>query len=197
MLLSLTYLFWGSHLPSYNFSLGFSIYVTDGPNLNCHHGGWVHWRVEPSSHSGRGNLRRGNRPFNVCSMDQEKPSFNDASKVKLLVNKENGEACAMKEVCDSNHVTVDICFKVLSHLVHAHYCSIAQFSWQVDLSVHPDAEECVKKEICVHKLLKHRNVVGCYGSRSVSWDFNHLIAWSQMWRKAAVHISGVSEVREE
>ena len=36
---------------------------------------------------------------------------------------------------------------------------------QVDLSVHPDAEECVKKEICVHKLLKHRNVVGCYGSR--------------------------------
>jgi len=52
--------------------------------------------------------------------------------VKLLVNKENGEACAMKEV---------------------------------DLSVHPDAEECVKKEICVHKLLKHRNVVGCYGSR--------------------------------
>ena len=114
MLLSLTYLFWGSHLSSYNFSLGFSIYVTDGPNLNCHHGGWVHWRVEPSSHSGRGNLRRGNRPFNVCSIDQEKPSFNDAYKVKLLVNKENGEACAMKEVSDSNHVTVDTCFKVLS-----------------------------------------------------------------------------------
>ena len=61
-------------------------------------------------------------------MDQEKPSFNDASKVKLLVNKENGEACAMKEVSDSKHVTVDTCFKVLSHLDHARYCSIAQFS---------------------------------------------------------------------
>jgi len=48
--------------------------------------------------------------------------------VKLLVNKENGEACAMKEVCDSNHVTVDTCFKVLSHLDNARYCSIAQFS---------------------------------------------------------------------
>lgn len=39
--------------------------------------------------------------------------------VKLLVSKENGEACAMKEV---------------------------------DLDSHPEAEETVKKEICVHKL---------------------------------------------
>jgi len=53
--------------------------------------------------------------------------------VKLLVSKENGEACAMKEV---------------------------------DLDSHPEAEESVKKEICVHKLLKHKQVVQCYGSRS-------------------------------
>lgn len=52
--------------------------------------------------------------------------------VKLLVSKENGEACAMKEV---------------------------------DLDCHPEAEETVKKEICVHKLLKHKQVVQCYGSR--------------------------------
>ena len=52
--------------------------------------------------------------------------------VKLLVNKENGEACAMKEI---------------------------------DLEQYPDAEETVKKEICVHKLLKHKQIVQCYGSR--------------------------------
>ena len=52
--------------------------------------------------------------------------------VKLLVNKSNGEACAMKEI---------------------------------DQKTHPDAEDSVKKEICVHKLLKHRNIVQCYGSR--------------------------------
>jgi len=52
--------------------------------------------------------------------------------VKLLVSKENGEACAMKEV---------------------------------DLDSQPEAEETVKKEICVHKLLKHKQVVQCYGSR--------------------------------
>jgi len=52
--------------------------------------------------------------------------------VKLLVNKENGEACAMKEI---------------------------------DLDCNPEAEDTVRKEICVHKLLKHRNIVGCYGSR--------------------------------
>lgn len=53
--------------------------------------------------------------------------------VKLLVSKENGEACAMKEI---------------------------------DLDCHPEAEDSVKKEICVHKLLKHKHVVQCYGSRS-------------------------------
>jgi len=54
------------------------------------------------------------------------------AEVKLLVNKENGEACAMKEI---------------------------------DLQTHPEAAEVVKKEICVHKLLKHKNIVQCYGSR--------------------------------
>ena len=52
--------------------------------------------------------------------------------VKLLVNKENGEACAMKEI---------------------------------DITENPEAEESVKKEICVHKLLKHKQIVQCYGSR--------------------------------
>ena len=45
--------------------------------------------------------------------------------VKLLVNKANGEACAMKEI---------------------------------DLEQNPDAEDSVKKEICVHKLLKHKQI---------------------------------------
>jgi len=52
--------------------------------------------------------------------------------VKLLVNKDNGEACAMKEV---------------------------------DLDSHSEAAETVRKEICVHKLLKHKQIVQCYGSR--------------------------------
>jgi len=54
------------------------------------------------------------------------------AEVKLLVNRETGEACAMKEV---------------------------------DLDNHPDQAENTRKEICVHKLLKHVNVVQCYGSR--------------------------------
>jgi serine/threonine-protein kinase Chk1 len=37
---------------------------------------------------------------------------------------------------------------------------------QIDLDCHPEAEDSVKKEICVHKLLKHKHVVQCYGSRS-------------------------------
>ena len=53
-------------------------------------------------------------------------------KVKLLVNRSSGEACAMKEV---------------------------------NLASHAEAAEVVRKEICVHKLLQHRNVVTCYGSR--------------------------------
>ena len=54
------------------------------------------------------------------------------AEVKLLVNRETGEACAMKEV---------------------------------DLGRNPQAIENTKKEICVHKLLKHPNIVQCYGSR--------------------------------
>ena len=54
------------------------------------------------------------------------------AEVKLLVNRETGEACAMKEI---------------------------------DLGRNPQAAENTKKEICVHKLLKHQNIVQCYGSR--------------------------------
>ena len=54
------------------------------------------------------------------------------AEVKLLVNRETGEACAMKEI---------------------------------DLGRNPQAAENTKKEICVHKLLKHSNIVQCYGSR--------------------------------
>ena len=54
------------------------------------------------------------------------------AEVKLLVNRETGEACAMKEI---------------------------------DLGRNPQAAENTKKEICVHKLLKHPNIVQCYGSR--------------------------------
>ena len=53
-------------------------------------------------------------------------------KVKLLVNRSSGEACAMKEV---------------------------------NLCGNAAAADAVKKEICVHKLLRHDNVVTCYGSR--------------------------------
>ena len=52
--------------------------------------------------------------------------------VKLLVNRETGEACAMKEI---------------------------------NISENPRADKSAKKEICVHKLLKHPNIVQCYGSR--------------------------------
>ena len=36
---------------------------------------------------------------------------------------------------------------------------------EVDLNLAQSAESDVRKEICVHKLLKHRNIVQCYGSR--------------------------------
>ena len=56
------------------------------------------------------------------------------AEVKLLVNRQTGEACAMKEI---------------------------------DLAANPAAvADAVKKEICVHKLLDHENVVRCYGSRT-------------------------------
>ena len=54
------------------------------------------------------------------------------AEVKLLVNRDTGEACAMKEVALKNR---------------------------------PDLQESIRKEICVHKLLKHPNIVQCYGSR--------------------------------
>lgn len=54
------------------------------------------------------------------------------AEVKLLVNRDTGEACAMKEI------------------------NIAQ---------NPAAVKSAQKEICVHKLLKHPNIVQCYGSR--------------------------------
>ena len=53
------------------------------------------------------------------------------AEVKLLVNRESGEACAMKEI---------------------------------DVSIQ-DRLKTVTKEICLHKLLNHENVVRCYGSR--------------------------------
>merc|ERR1719209_2892356 len=36
---------------------------------------------------------------------------------------------------------------------------------EVNLDSHSEAEELVKKEIVVHKNLKHKNIVRCYGSR--------------------------------
>ena len=54
------------------------------------------------------------------------------AEVKLLVNRDTGEACAMKEI---------------------------------NIKEDSRAEKTAKKEICVHKLLKHPNIVQCYGSR--------------------------------
>ena len=53
--------------------------------------------------------------------------------VSLIVNRENQEACAVKEI----------------NLRRAN----------------EDDTNRVKKEILVHKLLKHKNIVQCYGSR--------------------------------
>ncbi|XP_027236831.1 serine/threonine-protein kinase grp [Penaeus vannamei] len=52
--------------------------------------------------------------------------------VKLLINKDTGEAVAMK---------------------------------MVDLVKHPDAADAVRKEICLHRMLKHTNIIKFYGSR--------------------------------
>jgi len=54
------------------------------------------------------------------------------AEVKLLVNRDTGEACAMKEI---------------------------------NIAENPRAVKTAQKEICVHKLLKHPNIVQCYGSR--------------------------------
>lgn len=58
------------------------------------------------------------------------------AEVKLLVNRETGEACAMKEI------------------------NMSAMGNEREKN-----EEAVKKEICLHKLLNHANVVRCYGSR--------------------------------
>ena len=58
------------------------------------------------------------------------------AEVKLLVRRESGEACAVKEM----------------NIEDKERYKIAQ------------------KEVCVHKLLKHPNIVQCYGSRI---DSNH------------------------
>ena len=58
------------------------------------------------------------------------------AEVKLLVNRETGEACAMKEI---NLLAMG--------------------------NEREKNEEAVKKEICLHKLLNNANVVRCYGSR--------------------------------
>lgn len=52
--------------------------------------------------------------------------------VKLLINRESGEAVALK---------------------------------MVDLHRHPEAETCVRKEMLIHKLLKHPNIIKFFGSR--------------------------------
>ncbi len=62
------------------------------------------------------------------------------AEVKLLVNTTTGEACAMKEI------------------------NLGQQPDEDEASV-SSVVEAVKKEICVHKLLEHENVVRCYGSR--------------------------------
>lgn len=55
------------------------------------------------------------------------------SRVKLLINRQSGEAVAMK---------------------------------MVDLEKHPDAKESVKKEVCIHKLLAHPNILKFFGKRT-------------------------------
>ena len=141
--------------------------------------------------------------------------------VKLLVNKENGEACAMKEIDLDSHPEAEEVKKridpfpipllpftstqfypfllppryrpspIPSSFIHSflnlpstYFCS--QFFIWLGLS-YPVGEniqsttylflhwftyliikntiQVVKKEICVHKLLKHKNIVQCYGSR--------------------------------
>ncbi len=67
------------------------------------------------------------------------------AEVKLLVNAETGEACAMKEI----------------NLAPAQGAGNLYEDGDDPESV----AEAVKKEICVHKLLDHENVLRCYGSR--------------------------------
>jgi serine/threonine-protein kinase Chk1 len=36
----------------------------------------------------------------------------------------------------------------------------------IDLEKHPDAKESVKKEVCIHKLLTHPNILKFFGKRT-------------------------------
>ena len=58
--------------------------------------------------------------------------------MKLLVNRDSGEAVALK---------------------------------MVDMVKHPEAENAVKKEMLIHKLLKHPNIIKFFGksSQTNSW----------------------------
>ena len=51
--------------------------------------------------------------------------------------------------------------KLLVNKVTGEACAMKE----IDINANPEAEETVKKEICVHKLLKHKQIVQCYGSR--------------------------------
>lgn len=63
-------------------------------------------------------------------------------RVKLLINKDTGEAVAMK---------------------------------MVDLVKHPDAADAVRKEICLHRMLKHANIIKFYGkSVHVKWVYKSI-----------------------
>lgn len=53
--------------------------------------------------------------------------------MKLLINRQSGEAVAMK---------------------------------MIDLEKHPDAKDSVKKEVCIHKLLAHPNILKFFGKRT-------------------------------
>ena len=58
---------------------------------------------------------------------------NQKNRVKLLINRQSGEAVAMK---------------------------------MVDLKKHPDAENSVKKEVCIQKILQHPNILKFFGKRT-------------------------------
>lgn len=60
-------------------------------------------------------------------------SFLIFNRVKLLINRQSGEAVAMK---------------------------------MIDLEKHPDAKDSVKKEVCIHKLLAHPNILKFFGKRT-------------------------------
>ena len=101
------------------------------------------------------------------------------AKVKLLVNRETGEACAMKEIeldqagkgdPDSGvSFSGSVSFAAAAGRVGGggEDAENSRFASQDSMAYggsgnYPDK---VKKEIALHKLAKHPNVVSCYGSR--------------------------------